>query len=199
VREKGVDVLLLAFARVAARVPDAQLLLVGDGPERGPLERLAADLGIGPRARLAGHRARPDLEGLLAGAWVQAVPSLWAEPFGLVAAEAMMQGTAVVASNAGGLREFIRDGETGLLVPPGDVEALAGALAALLLDPERVERIGREGRAFALARLDIEAYVDRFVAVYEELVAARPRTPGRDREISRACYPEAPRRDGGRT
>jgi glycosyltransferase involved in cell wall biosynthesis len=188
VREKGVDVLLRAFAPVASRAADARLLIAGDGPERGLLERLAAELAIAPRVRFVGHLARRELESLLDGAWVQAVPSLWAEPFGLVGAEAMMRGTAVVASDTGGLTEFIRDGETGLLVPPGDVEALAGALGGLLLEPGRAERVGAAGRADALAHLDSEHFVDQFVRIYEELAGAAPRRTGWDRPVARPVH-----------
>jgi glycosyltransferase involved in cell wall biosynthesis len=174
VREKGVEVLVRAFARVASIVPEAWLFIAGKGPERERLERLSADLGVSGRVCMAGHLSRSDLEAALAGAWVQAVPSLWPEPFGLAAAEGMMRGTAVVASDTGGLSDFIRDGQTGLLVSPGDVEALAVAISGLILDPERAERIGAAGRAHALAHLGLDSMVDQFVRLYEELLRDRP-------------------------
>ncbi len=174
VKQKGADVLLRAFASVRTRVPDARLVVAGEGPERASLERLAAELDLGASLSLPGHLDPSDLETALAGAWVQAVPSRWAESFGLVAAEAMMRGTAVVASRAGGLPEFVRDGENGRLVPPGDANALATALFELLSQRERAESLGRRARETALAELGAPLWVDRFVQLYETL--RRPRS-----------------------
>lgn len=169
VREKGAAVLIEAFARVRERVPEARLFLAGDGPERGSLAGLIASRGLSSRVSLLGHLSRPEMESRFAGAWVQAVPSLWEEPFGLVAAESMMRGTAVVASRAGGLAEIVQDRRSGLLVPPGDVDALAGALLELLQSPDRADAMGRAGREVALARFSQSAYVEQFIRLYERL------------------------------
>jgi glycosyltransferase involved in cell wall biosynthesis len=83
----------------------------------------------------------------------------------------MMRGVAVVASDAGGLSEIVEDGRTGRLVRRGDPGALAEALLGILSDRELAERMGRAGRERALAHFDEERYVDRFVAIYEELLA----------------------------
>lgn len=174
VRQKGPDVLLRAFATLRDRVPEARLLIVGEGPERAALERVAGELRLGASVALAGHVDAARLEAALAGAWVQAVPSRWAESFGLVAAEALMRGTAVVASRTGGLPEFVRDGENGRLVAPGDPAALADALAELLADRDRAEALGRRARALARAELDAPRWVDRFVQLYETLRRPRP-------------------------
>jgi glycosyltransferase involved in cell wall biosynthesis len=169
-RKKGVEVLLRAFVRVAEEVPEARLVLAGDGPDRPRLERLLRDLDLRRRARLLGHLPQDRLEDALSGAWVQAVPSLWEEPFGLVAAEAMMRGTAVVASSSGGVAEIVRDGQTGLLAAPGDADDLAGKLLPYLRDRELAERTGAAARAWALAELTEERVLDRFEALYRELV-----------------------------
>jgi glycosyltransferase involved in cell wall biosynthesis len=168
-REKGADVLLRAFRRVADALPAARLVVAGDGAQRPALERLAAALGLGDRVALLGHLPPDALERALEGAWVQAVPSRWDEPFGLVAAEAMMRGTAVVASGSGGLAEVVEDGRSGLLVPPGDEEALAGALLRVLRDRGEAERLGAAGRARALERFAEPAFVGRFAQLYERL------------------------------
>jgi glycosyltransferase involved in cell wall biosynthesis len=173
VREKGADVLLRAFAAVAAREKDARLLLFGEGPERERLSRLADELGVAARVSMPGHVGRAEMERRCAGAWVQVVPSLWEEPFGIVAAEASMRGTAVVASASGGLAEIVRDGETGLLVPPGDADALADALARLLGDRDLAERMGCAGREFALRHFNEDAYADNFIRLYERIVDSR--------------------------
>jgi glycosyltransferase involved in cell wall biosynthesis len=170
VREKGIDVLLRAFAKVVAAIPEARLVLVGDGPERLPLHRLIADLGLSTRVSIAGHLPRQELEQYLAKAWVQVVPSRWSEPFGLVAAEAMMRGTAVIASDTGGLMEIVQDGDTGFLVPPGDPEALATRLLQVLHDRDLAEHLGQAGRTMALACLSETTVVDRFVEVYQQLI-----------------------------
>lgn len=173
VLEKGVDVLLRAFAEVAAQVPAARLIVAGDGPERERLRRMIGELDLDARVVLPGHLSRRDLECSLAGAWVQAVPSRWDEPFGLVAAEAMMRGAAVVASASGGLAEIVRDGETGFLVPPGDAGALARALLPLLRDRARAERMGAAGRVVAETHFSEAACVDRFVGLYDDLCRGR--------------------------
>jgi glycosyltransferase involved in cell wall biosynthesis len=172
VQKKGVDVLLHAMKKVTAELPAAKLLLAGDGPDRASLERLIDELGLKASVSVLGYRPRPELEELLAGAWVQAVPSRWEEPFGLSAAEAMMRGSAVVASRAGGLGEQVVDGETGFTVPGGDAAALSYALLRVLGDRELAEEMGRRGRTRAVAHFTEDRVVDRFVAVYEQLVAA---------------------------
>jgi glycosyltransferase involved in cell wall biosynthesis len=179
VREKGVDVLLRAFARCLQQVPDARLVIAGDGPQRERLGRLAEEIGLASHAILTGQLPRAELERRLAAAWVQAVPSLWEEPFGNVAVEAMMRGTPVVASAAGGLTEIVRDGETGMLVPRGDVGALAHALSRLLSDRDLAERLGRQGRELALREFTEAVQVDRLESLYERLQASSSGVPVR--------------------
>ncbi len=171
VREKGVDVLLRAFAAVAAALPEARLLLAGDGPERERLRALIADLGLSSRVSMLGYLPRAELERQFDAAWVQVVPSRWAEPFGIVATDAMMRGTAVVASRSGGLAESVRDGETGLLVPPDDVDALAAALLRPLRDRALAERMGSAGREVALAGFGEGTFVENFLRLYRTLVS----------------------------
>ena len=119
-REKGVDVLLRAFRGVLERRPDASLLIAGVGPQEAMLHALAAELDLGPAVRWLGQLTSAEMAREFDGAWVHAVPSTWAEPYGLTAAEAMMRGTAVVVSAAGGLAESVLDGRTGLHVRPND-------------------------------------------------------------------------------
>jgi glycosyltransferase involved in cell wall biosynthesis len=176
--KKGADVLLQAMANVVREEPSARLVLAGDGPERRMLEDTARRLRLGSAVTFLGHRPRDELETLLARAWVQAVPSRWEEPFGLVVAEAMMRGTAVVATDSGGPRELVREGSTGFRVPPGDAVALGRALLRVLRDRDLAERLGAEGRAVALTELTEDRAVDRFVALYERLQDHRPRANG---------------------
>ncbi|HWO41241.1 MAG TPA: glycosyltransferase family 4 protein [Candidatus Eisenbacteria bacterium] len=173
VREKGVDLLLHAFAKITDRVPQAKLIIAGDGPERATLQALARRLGLDSRVSWLGHLTQHEMEQRFSQAWVQVVPSLWAEPFGIVAAEAMMRGTAVIASNSGGLAEIVRDGETGFLVPPGDIEALAGRLTQILQDRALTQRLGDAGRKTALRDFNESRYVDNFLRLYERVLASR--------------------------
>jgi alpha-maltose-1-phosphate synthase len=105
---------------------------------------------------------------LLTHATVFTCPSLY-EPLGIVNLEAMACGTAVVASDVGGIPEVVTDGETGLLVPPDDPGALASALNSLLADPGRAEAMGRRGRERAIAEFSWPAIAEQTVALYAEL------------------------------
>ncbi len=176
VREKGADILLRAFAKVQAQMPETRLLLVGDGPEGEYLRRVIADLGLSSQVSLLGHLPHEEVERVCAAAWVQAVPSRWAEPFGIVAAEALMRGTAVMASNSGGLAEVVQDGRTGLLVPPGDVNALAEALLRLFRDRELAEQMGKAGREMALVRFNEAMCIERFIELYQRICQSGART-----------------------
>ncbi|HET6617148.1 MAG TPA: glycosyltransferase, partial [Gemmatimonadota bacterium] len=158
-----------AFAEARRSIPAAQLVVVGEGPERELLKALARELGAETGVRWTGHLERESMERELESAWVQAVPSILEEPFGLVAAEAMMRGTAVVAARHGGLCEIVQPGQTGLLVKPNDPSSLAEALIALLGDRERSEEMGRAGRAWAWDRLSREACAERFLGAYERI------------------------------
>ena len=170
VREKGADVLLHAFAKVVTQLPEARLLLVGDGPEYERLKELISRWRLSTSVSLLGQLPRPEMERCFSSAWVQVVPSRWAEPFGLVAVDAMMRGTAVIASDSGGLSEIVRESETGFLVAPGNVDALAKALLCLLQNRERAEQMGRAGSQVALNHFSETTFVDKFLRLYHTLL-----------------------------
>jgi glycosyltransferase involved in cell wall biosynthesis len=136
-REKGVASLLRAFARLRDAAPTSELRLVGDGNERASLEELARSLRLGESLVFRGWLGPSEIERELAVAWASVVPSLWAEPLGLVAAEAGVRGVPVVASATGGLAEIVNHGTSGLLFPNGDEAALSSCLSEIA-----------EGRAF---------------------------------------------------
>jgi glycosyltransferase involved in cell wall biosynthesis len=175
-REKGVDLLVRAFRLVRDRCPDARLLITGSGPAEPDLRALVGELRLTDCVRLNGQLEGAGLEAVLAQGWVHAVPSRWAEPFGLTATEAMMRGTAVVASDIGGLADSVQHGVTGLHVSAGDEHALADALTALLLDRARTERMGAAGASRARALFSIDACATRFEALYESLIPSTSRT-----------------------
>ncbi len=171
--QKGVDRLLRALAVMRART---ELTVVGDGPERDALRALAASLGVDDRVTWLGALAQPELAEHYRQAAALVVPS-HEEGLGLVAVEAALCGTPVVAFDSGGLRDVVHDGETGVLVPPGDVDALAAALDALLADgaADRRARLGAAARDRALADFAPESVAARYADIYR--AAARGDRP----------------------
>lgn len=162
---KGFDVLVAALPTLAAAVPSARLVLVGEGPERGALEAQATALGV--RARLSVLGATPDVAACLAAADVLAAPSR-NEGMGRVLVEAMALGLPVVGAEVGGIPAVVADGETGRLVPPGDAAALAEALIELGRDAALVAKHGAAAAARAeLFSSDVADAAMR--AVYDEL------------------------------
>jgi glycosyltransferase involved in cell wall biosynthesis len=161
--EKGLAVLFAAARRLWDAGLDFELVVAGDGPLRSLVEAEQ------PRVRYLGYVDQETLERELSGAWVQAIPSLWDEPFGNVATEAMMRGVAVVTSAAGGLAEIVQDGVTGYHVPPNDAPALARRLGELLGNRELCLQMGQQGRVRALAEFREENCVQAFEELYERI------------------------------
>jgi len=161
--EKGLGVLLRAAG--ALRTPGAHVLIVGDGPQRAALERAVARRGLADRVSLVGAVPHDEVPAVLAHADVVVLPSL-SEELGSVLLEVMQAGRPVVASRVGGIPEAAVDGVTGLLVPPGDPAALAGAVDRLLADRPTAAAMGRaaQDRAGAydwtqLARRVLDVYL----------------------------------------
>ncbi len=175
VPEKGLITLLHAFAATRRQIPNAKLLVAGDGPARTVVVDTINILGLQDCVTMYGHLSRHDLEALFATLWVQVVPSLMEEPFGLVAIEAMLRGTPVVASDAGGLRETVVHNEVGLLVPPGDAAALAQALIALLSDRQKALSMGARARQYAASRFTDATYTHAIVSQYQALIDSHRR------------------------
>lgn len=130
--EKGLDVLLHAVARLRTEGYEIRVRLVGDGPQRTELGRLAERLGLDHLLEITGWVAHDAVPAALADAWALVAPSRWAEPLGLGAIEAILLGVPVVASATGGYAETVEPGATGVLVPNGDVAALAAALRGIV-------------------------------------------------------------------
>ncbi|MFD7881703.1 glycosyltransferase family 4 protein [Streptomyces bauhiniae] len=167
---KGVDVLVRAFARLAADVPEARLRLVGDGDALPGLRALAAELGVAERLETPGALSGDALTDAVCTAAVLALPSLTeAESFGMALVEGMACATPVVGSAVGGIPHVIADGETGVLVPPGDPEALAVACTELLTDGELADRLGAAGRRTAEERYAWPHLTDRYLELFRTL------------------------------
>jgi len=169
--QKGHPVLIEAFARVAERLPDARLVLLGDGPQLSAAREQIGRLGLGGRVELPGPQA--DVWPWLAKAQVFALASHY-EPLGIAVLEAMAAGLPVVASGVDGIRELVLPGVTGELVPPGDPAAMAAALIAILESPATAAEMGTAGRA-AADGARMEVCVEAYFELYERLLAERGR------------------------
>ncbi len=166
--EKRFDVLVRAAAQLVARWPEARVLIVGDGPERAPLEALVAELGLSHSVRLLG--ARDDVPDVLAALDVAVTCSDF-EGTPLSVLEYMEAALPVVATRVGGLAHLLEDGVHGLLVPRRNPAALAEALDALLGDPGRRRAMGAAGRERRRAEFDLDVMVARVEELYERLYA----------------------------
>ena len=152
------------------------LLVVGDGQERGRLETLAERLGLASRLHFLGWRT--DLEAVLPEVDMVICSSRnEGTPVSLI--EAMAAGVPVLSTEVGGVADLVTHGETGWLVPAGDPAAMAKAIALLLADPARRERLGRAGRDAALARHDVPGLIRRMEGLYTDLVTGKGGTDNR--------------------
>lgn len=173
---KGHDMVIQALPLVLARVPGARYVVVGDGPVRGYLERLARAHGVGHAVAFAGRAPDEELDDWYRRCRVFALLSREsartgaAEGFGIVFVEAGLRGKPVVAGRSGGIPDAVLDGQTGLLVDPTDVPGIADALVRLLADDGLAARLGAEGRRRAVEDLAWPAYVRGFEAVLAEVV-----------------------------
>ncbi len=157
-----------AFRKILEQVP-ARLLLVGDGPDRVRAELMCREYGICQAITFLG--SLPLIEEVLVGADLFLLPSE-SESFGLAALEAMACHVPVIATAVGGLPEVVTDGETGFLVPVGDVAAMAEAAVRVLTDDRLRRRLGRNGRKRAVESFDQDRVVGRYREIYERVVAA---------------------------
>lgn len=159
---------LLKAARIVANAePDFRLIIVGDGPDREELIRLSNRLGLSERAFFRGFRE--DVKTQLAAADLFVLSSL-SEGISLTLLEAMAAGLPVVATDVGGNREVVADGQTGLLVPPSSPEALAKAILTLMADPEKSHRMGLAGRRRVEQEFSLEGMVANYEKVYLDLM-----------------------------
>ena len=168
VSQKGVDLFLQAAVRLAVRYPAMRFRIVGDGPERENLYRLALRLGLLNRMVFTGHS--DDIAAELALMDIFVLPSL-SEGLGVSLLEAFASGCAVVAARVGGVPEVVEDGHTGLLVPPADGAALAAAVAGLVENPENAARLARNARERVRGKFSLQAMLARTAALYEDIFA----------------------------
>jgi glycosyltransferase involved in cell wall biosynthesis len=169
-KRKRIDVLIAAARRILARHPAIEIQIVGDGPCREELVKLAREVGVLPHVTFMGHR--DDVPAILTASDLFVLPSA-SEASPNVVLEAMAAGLPVVASRVGGIPELVDDGVTGHLVPPSDPDALASAILDLLDHPNRGAAFGQAGRM----RIVREYSFDRMVAQFEALYMTGSATP----------------------
>ena len=167
---KGLPILISAFARVALEDERPHLLLAGEDQGIGPaLREQARSLGVAERVHFLGHVTSAEYRETIAAADVFALASEW-EAFGIVLVEAMACAVPCVATRVGGAPDVVVDGETGRLVPYGDKEAMAAAILELLRDPGLAMSMGDAGRKRAFSEFAWDAVVEKTLGVYRELV-----------------------------
>ena len=169
-KQKGIETLLHAVSRLARPI---HLDVVGDGDDRDALQELARALGIADRVHWHGALPQPRLVDFYRGATALIVPSV-GEGLGLVAVEAQLCETPVIAFDSGGLPDIVQHDRTGILVGTIDAAALAAAITSLLDRPDRGAALGAAGRLHALATFAPESVAKRYTDVYKSAIASSP-------------------------
>jgi glycosyltransferase involved in cell wall biosynthesis len=168
--QKDYPTFLAAAASVAAATPDVDFLIAGTGGLDAELRALATRLGLGPRVRFLG--LRHDVPAVLAGVDVLTLTSRW-EGLPNVVIEAMATGAVAVATDVGGCRELVAHGETGIMVPPGQPDAVARAVLDLLTQDDLTRRLRLAARRRVEREFTLEAMVGKTVAVYDAWLRAK--------------------------
>lgn len=169
--EKAHDTLIRAWKQVVAQVPNAYLAIAGLGSQEQMLRGLIGELGLEKNVRLLGFR--DDVPLLYADADLAALTPVAGESFGIALLEALASGKPCVATDVGGVKDLVRDGETGFLVKAGDSDAIAAALLKLLTQAELRERMGRSGRTHAQQSFSANRLADTAEALFQRLHADR--------------------------
>jgi len=168
VSTKGVELLLHAFRELSNTGLESRLLIIGDGPERKTLERLCGELGIASRVDFVGEIPEEDIDALVSDANAVVIPSLAGEAFGLVVAENMMLGRAVIVPEGGALAEVA--GKTGLRFVGGDSKSLSARMEQLLRSPEAAMELGQRARNHSLDLFSAERMLDHHLALYQKVL-----------------------------
>lgn len=167
-KSKGVDTAIKAVGELADQHPSSQLIVFGDGPERGRLEQIAK-VHATDSVEFRGRVPLSEVYRTMAGATATIFPSLWEEPFGRITVESMMLGTPVIGSDVGGIAEIIEDGTNGLLFPPGDSSNLKAKLRRITGEGELREQLSSKGRSHS-RRFRPERIADDHMRAYSEIL-----------------------------
>jgi len=168
--EKGHDVIFAAAKKVAALVPRARFLIIGKGTIEVELRERARETGLAETVVFAGFRK--DIPRVLSACDVNALTPVSGESFGIVLLEGFCAGLPAVATDVGGVRSVCRDGETGILCPPGDVDAIADALVKLLSDAELGRQYARNGKRMVEDEFTDERLMENAEALFRRLLAS---------------------------
>jgi glycosyltransferase involved in cell wall biosynthesis len=168
---KGLDVLM----RALRHVPDASLEVCGEGWGMKRAIEKAARLGVTERISFLGWQTASAMKDAYDRSDVVVVPSLWPEPFGLVGLEAMGRGRPVIGSDTGGVREWLHDGETGYLVPPGHDQELATAIRTLISEPQTAHRMGQQAMEIVSRQFSSKVFLQKTIDLYRQVVEQRER------------------------
>lgn len=173
VPEKGFDVALKAFARVAGQFPALRLRIAGDGTARPQLEALAGELKIRDVVEFTGWVEPEDIPSLINESLAVLMPSRWREPFGYVAVQTAQMARPIIATRVGGLPEIVVDGQTGVLIDPERDDQMADALVDLLTNLHDTEAMGQAARRHAQARFAFAPMVDAYERLYRQVAVGR--------------------------
>jgi glycosyltransferase involved in cell wall biosynthesis len=183
--EKGIADLL----RAMQKLPQLRLMVAGDGPQRGELQRLANSLSLS-NVKFVGHVGGEERDALIAKSRFTVLPSHAYETLGKTILESYSEGRAVVASDLGSRRELVRHRETGFLYRPGDVDQLAAAIQSMASKPEWAEKMGRAGWDLVRQRYTPEEHYQKLLNIYEGLVAQKKtRMPVRSDGVEHVTSP----------
>jgi glycosyltransferase involved in cell wall biosynthesis len=169
-RYKGLDFLLkvLAIAR-----SDLSLVVAGSGAWVEKMKKLAEKIGVKKRVEFKGWCKTKEIEELYAKCSVVAIPSVWPEPLSLVGLEGSSYGRPVVAFNVGGIPDWLRDGQNGFLVPPGDIRRLAECIEKLISDRELAENMGKKGREIIESEFSKEKYYGKLYKNFQFVIDSK--------------------------
>ncbi len=172
VEEKGLSDLIRAVALLAAELPDATVMILGDGQERADMEALASRLDVSDRVHFLGWVESEEVPAYLAAAEIFVGPSKraangWVEAQGLTFVEAMLARTPVIATRSGGIPDTVRHEDTGLLVPEGRPDEIAAAIRRLGADPPLASRLKDSGYALAIRDFTRERAANRFAVLLD--------------------------------
>ncbi|MBU8933935.1 MAG: glycosyltransferase family 4 protein [candidate division Zixibacteria bacterium] len=166
----GLDILLRALARAKSRIPNIKLSLAGRGEMTGELQSMVTDLNIADIVDLVGFIENKNIYKFISQHHMVVMPSR-REAFGVAALEAGICGRPVIASNVGGVPEVLRDGETGILIPPNDPEALAEAIMTLSQNADLMKKMGDAGHLFVRDNFSWDRSLDMMIELYERLIS----------------------------
>lgn len=166
---KGIDLNLQALQKLLPKYPELKYWVIGDGPERGNLERLSLKLGLSSQVEFLGQLPREGVMASMAACDIFSLPS-WQEGFGIVYLEAMAHGKPVIGCRGEGIEDFVTNGETGFLIQPKDPDELVQVLDELLEDPQKRIEVGKKARELALQKFTWEINAQKTIQLYQDIL-----------------------------